>query len=127
LKRSEGRETVSGVVEWSLPNSAVRVPADKKTFSQNLRSFAEGIYNRLKEEPNGRVIAEGGYNLVAVLSVPKQVIYLSTIPIRVVRMPWLRTGRPKRPGLNVPLMANEMAKEKSPKQVPCGRRRYLHV
>ncbi|KAL4773885.1 hypothetical protein BDW60DRAFT_205651 [Aspergillus nidulans var. acristatus] len=71
LKRSEGRETVSGVVEWSLPNSAVRVPADKKTFSQNLRRFAQGIYNRLKEEPNERVIAEGGYNLVAVLSKTK--------------------------------------------------------
>ncbi|KAL4815478.1 hypothetical protein BDW67DRAFT_185753 [Aspergillus spinulosporus] len=80
LKRSDDKETVSGVVEWDLPVSAVRAPADKKTFRQNLRKFAEGIYKTLMDEPKGKVIDKKGYNLVAVLFVPKEGIFLSTIP-----------------------------------------------
>ncbi|KAL3429252.1 hypothetical protein BDV09DRAFT_200793 [Aspergillus tetrazonus] len=68
--------------EWKLSNDAIRAPADKKTFRQNLRKFAEGIYKRLKDEPRGEVIYVKGYNLVAALFVPDNGIFLSTIPRR---------------------------------------------
>jgi hypothetical protein len=55
-------------------------PADKKTFRQNLREFAEGIYNRLRDELRGEVIYGKGYNLVAALFMPNKGIFLSTIP-----------------------------------------------
>ncbi|KAL4813097.1 hypothetical protein BDW67DRAFT_187954 [Aspergillus spinulosporus] len=70
-------KTASAWIDWTPPEALVN--SNQRKFRQNLRKVALNIYDRLWKSKEG-VIDSSGTNLVAVLHVPYEGVFLSTIP-----------------------------------------------